>query len=101
MKIGDLLNPEQYALDVLNGIEEVRGNLPDDGNDVEESLSMAKKALEKQIAKKVIYHDNCDNETPYQARCPECYEAIRKNDYLCKENWCPYCGQRIDWKVEE
>lgn len=65
------------------------------------ALDMAIKALEKQVPKKVIYHDNCGNETPYQPRCPRCYEAINDTYYYCGESWCPYCGQHVDWKVQE
>lgn len=54
-------------------------------------------ALEKQIPKKVIYYDNCGNETPYQSRCPKCYEAINDTWYWAGESWCPYCGQKIQW----
>lgn len=62
-----------------------------------ESVNMAIKALEKQIPKKVIYHDNCGNKTPNQSRCPECYEAINDTWYWTGESWCPYCGQKIQW----
>ena len=62
-----------------------------------EALDMATEALEKQIPKKVIYHDNCGNETPYQSRCPKCYEAINNTWYWAGESWCPYCGQKIQW----
>lgn len=62
-----------------------------------EGLVMAEEALEKQIPEKVIYHDNCGNETPYQSRCPKCYEAINDTWYFAGESWCPYCGQKLDW----
>ena len=38
---------EQEAINILNGIDEVRGDLPEDGNDVEIALMMAKDALEE------------------------------------------------------
>lgn len=38
---------EQEAINILNGIEEVRGDLPEDGNDVEFALMMARNALEE------------------------------------------------------
>ena len=40
------MNPEQ-ALKIIDGIEEVRGNLPEDGLLVEEALIDAKGALKK------------------------------------------------------
>lgn len=61
------------------------------------ALATAIKCCEKQIPKKVIYHDNCGNETPYQSRCPKCYEAINDTWYWAGESWCPYCGQKIQW----
>lgn len=38
---------ENEAREILNGIDEVRGELPEDGNDVEIALMMAKDALEE------------------------------------------------------
>lgn len=38
---------EQEAINILNGIDEVHGNLPEDGNDVELALMMARNALEE------------------------------------------------------
>lgn len=58
---------------------------------------LAIEGLEKQIPKKPIYHDNCGNKTPYQSRCPKCYEAINDTWHIAGESWCPYCGQKIDW----
>jgi len=88
MKIGDMLSPEQYALEILNAIETVEGKLPEDGNDVEEALAMAKRALEKQDAKPAVYYDNCGNKCA-SARCPRCFEIVGNN-------YCGNCGQRIE-----
>lgn len=60
-------------------------------------MDVVKEALEKQIPMKVIYHDNCGNETPNQSRCPKCHEAINDTWYWTGESWCPYCGQKLDW----
>ena len=38
----------EEAIEVLNGIEEVHGTLPEDGNKIDEALSMAIKALEQE-----------------------------------------------------
>lgn len=90
---------EQEAINILNGIDEVHGNLPEDGNDVEIALMMARdtleevrryralgiveelqEAMEKQVGKKM------------KDRCPDCGTPIKK----CYFN-CPGCGQAIDW----
>ncbi len=38
---------EQEAIEIIKGIDEVRGNLPENGNDVEIALMMAKDAIEE------------------------------------------------------
>lgn len=65
---------------------------------ITEALDMAIEALEKQIPKKVIYHDNCGNETPNQARCPRCYEASNDTWHWAGESYCEYCGQLMKWR---
>lgn len=62
------------------------------------ALSMAVEAIEKQTPKKVIYHDNCGNPTPYQPRCPRCYEAANDTWHWVGESYCEYCGQAMDCK---
>ena len=47
------------------------------------------KAVRKQIAKKVVYHDNCGNKSVSE-RCPMCFE-VASGDY------CEFCGQKLDW----
>ena len=56
------------------------------------AYSLAIEALEKQIPKKVVYHDDSGNKTVSE-RCPSCFE-IAHSDY------CEYCGQAIDWSEE-
>lgn len=91
MKLGDLLCPERYALEILNGIEDVHGNLPEDGNDVEEALNMAKNALEKQIPKSV----EKTYKTSYMwlgGYCPECDCGVTS-----RWEYCQKCGQKLNW----
>ena len=65
------------------------------------SLDMAIEALEKQIPK-----------NPFQPfgthsyKCSNCWKFVAHEvDDNCEltdlAEWCPNCGQRIDWKVEE
>ena len=64
---------------------------------IEEACILACEALEKQIPKKVKnYEIACD----VYGDCPNCDQSysFTKGDEF---NYCPECGQRIDWKVEE
>lgn len=64
----------------------------------EKAIRKAIEALEKQIPKKVIYHDNCGNLTPNQPRCPRCYEASNDTWHWAGESYCEYCGQLMKWR---
>ena len=55
-----------------------------------DDMQNAINALEKQIPKKVVYHDDSGNKTVSE-RCPICFE-IAHSDY------CEYCGQALDWE---
>jgi len=115
---------EQEAIKILTGIDEVHGNLPEDGNDVEATLMMARDALEevqqyralgtveelreamkKQRAKKILKrkcvgcNKDCANCDDYADRCPTCKETV-DNDYMIEYTYCPYCGQALDWSEE-
>lgn len=115
---------EQEAIKILTGIDEVHGNLPEDGNDVEATLMMARDALEevqqyralgtveelreamkKQRAKKILKrkcvgrNKDCANCDDYANRCPTCKETV-DNDYMIEYTYCPYCGQALDWSEE-
>ena len=67
-------------------------------NDLIEAYILAIKALEKQIPKKIIYHDNCGNLTPNQPRCPRCYETANDTWHYAGESYCEYCGQLMKWR---
>lgn len=53
-------------------------------------LNVAISVLEKQIPKKIKYNEHS------QAICPDCKDTVFKF-----YNWCPECGQRIDWLEAE
>lgn len=62
-----------------------------------EDLDMAIEALEKQIPKKVVnFEKACD----IYGKCPKCKEMfwITEGDEF---NYCPTCGQALDWSEEE
>ena len=68
-----------------------------------EAFQMAINALEKQIAKKpYIQQDNRNNDC---MECPSCdsfigYECDCRDEHY-QINYCPNCGQAIDWSDEE
>lgn len=68
------------------------------GKDLCEAVDKAVESLEKQIPKKplnVIY----DDDWVEFWNCPNCgiqHTAII-NDEQWKFDYCPYCGQKIDW----
>lgn len=76
------------AIEILKGIEEVRGNLPEDGNEIEEAFIVAIEALEKQLPKKPIMTED--------KQFALCYCCNGKG-LLDKQVYCDNCGQKIDW----
>lgn len=78
------------AIEILKGIEEIKGNLPEDGNDVEEAFLVAIEALERQNAKAVREICGAFGET---VECPECGTGLRDPDVFA--GYCKWCGQRI------
>lgn len=60
-----------------------------------EAHKMAIDALEKQIPKKAI------GEHYAHMRCPSCNHRIPSgagSSSRRRDNWCNYCGQKIDWE---
>ena len=65
-----------------------------------EAMEMAFSALEKQIPKELIAEGDgyADGEMVYDSfYCPSC--DYHMEDYEVK-NYCPNCGQAIDWSEE-
>ena len=77
-----------------------------------DALDLAINALEKQIAKKVIVppcnackNELCDCECVHfgktfidDFRCPTCdSEKICISEYDIRHDYCPNCGQKLDW----
>ena len=69
--------------------------------DYKQALEIGVKALEKQIAKKpIINHINTNEDvTEIEYTCSVCGTNFVELT-PCKE-WCPYCGNKIDWSDEE
>lgn len=61
-------------------------------------LYTTQEALEKQIPIKVEYISEVDGEgypVWIEDFCPICKAELNRCDYY---NYCPYCGQAIDWR---
>lgn len=54
-----------------------------------QKMDEVKSALEKQVKKKPVFHDNCGNRT-VSSRCPKCFDLV-------SAPYCRYCGQALDW----
>lgn len=57
-------------------------------------------ATKKEIPKKVLFNKNTDD-----VQCPLCHEflgnySVRRR-YETEYTYCPFCGQRLDWKIED
>ena len=92
------MNEQEAMRDIIEeGIELGAGDYVD-----VEALKVAVKALEKQIPKKPnIWGDGyADGEMIYDMYdCPNCEKSYEID---CeKYDYCPACGQRIDWSEEE
>ena len=69
------------------------------GDDInqDDAISTALKALRKQMPKK----PNGEHYT--RMKCPSCNHRIPSglgSSSRRRDNWCNYCGQRIDWSDE-
>lgn len=89
------------AIEVLEVAEaEVEWNYP---LDYAINIDLAIEALKKEVSKKpYLQQDEQGNDC---LECPNCDSFIGYS-YDCKDehyqiNYCPYCGQRIDWEEEK
>lgn len=69
--------------------------------DYKQALELGVKALEKQIAKKpIINHINTNEDvTEIEYTCSAC--GTNYVELTPCEEFCPYCGNKIDWSDEE
>ena len=76
----------------------VSGSCTDTQFDYIEEIEIATKALEKQIPRKTIItgHNNAINTDV--GRCPICNGVELR---ACDHDYCPDCGQKLDWRDEE
>lgn len=87
MTYNEAINELEYQEDMRSkGIDYQVNNLV---------IQIAKKALEKQIAKKPTIKKSC-KVNAFTLRCPNC-EAVLQSD----SPHCKYCGQALDWSKKE
>ena len=104
------------ALVIMQGVEEIRGTFPEDGNLVEEALSVVVNALKKQIPETPVegyvfsdaWREHLKKKAPGMAEkkgscCPSCGEHIGESEAILKHKnyhaYCKWCGQAL--KQEE
>ena len=80
--------------------------IEDDNNDCKfteddyKANEMAIKALEKQIPKKVQLRHIRKFDGFDDGECPTCCNSVSR-DCDGTDNFCPDCGQKLDWRGEE
>lgn len=85
------MNDIERAIEDLDTLVEIARNQMTIGAwlGITESALVIREALEKQIPMKPI-------KAEYDYNCPICgYE------YLINQNYCQYCGQKLDWSEVE
>ena len=88
-----MMDNVKFAIDYL--IKNGHKMLENNNNYAAQSIKLAIKALEKQMPKKLAYDS-------WFGDCPECgkeFNSELTEEYDIKN--CPWCGQRLDWRVEE
>lgn len=66
--------------------------------DTEEEANYVDEALEKQWPKKIHKQEfQGEDFDYYKVLCPRCQKQLRPYE---KANYCPECGQRLDWSDE-
>lgn len=88
------MNPKEVVKTLEIAKAEVEWNYP---MDYAVAMDEAIKAVEKQIAKKPIG----DLHSVPHYRCPVCGGSVKTYEKDCGDRVCRWCGQFIDWEVEE
>lgn len=87
------MKPEE-AIKMLERIQDPEPYEPQINVAAYEAIDMAIDALKKQIPRKPI------GEHYAHMRCPSCNHRIpsgQGSSSRRRDNWCNYCGQKIDW----
>ena len=59
------------------------------------AIDLAIEALEKQVAKKVIYTES------NRPQCPNCARTFYYTTNPTCSDYCPECGQKLNWEEEK
>lgn len=89
------MSPQKVSDILIRIIDEDWHVYTDDTDDVIEALRIAAETMKKEIPKVPI----ADHQYELYI-CPNCNSAFTTFD-LANEDYCPYCGQKIDWDWEE
>ena len=88
------MNSNKMALKYLKDLKKLLPNLS-----LIEAINIALPALEKQIPVKVAhitrFYDKEVEKWAHVGRCPKCWHSCAEGEY------CPKCGQKLDWGEEE
>ena len=88
MKIKEIIKTLELAK------AEVEWNYP---MDYAVAIDEAIRTLDKQIPKEPIG----DLHSVPHYRCPVCYSSVKTYKKECGARFCHWCGQAIDWEIEE
>lgn len=88
---------EQKAIEVIKYASAFNS----DNSPLTKALDVAIKATEKQIAKKPFQPFGT-----HSYKCSNCWQFVAHEvddncDLTSLAEWCPYCGQKLDWSDEE
>ena len=73
-------------------------------DEISEAYDMAAGALDFRIPKKVEYESDgfADGNPVYDAAsCPNCGYLFEQDTLIWMSNFCPTCGQALDWSFSE
>jgi uncharacterized OB-fold protein len=81
---------------IQRAFEIIKDEMPYESGVINEALNMVENAVEKQTSKKPIEKEIIGASATgykYKGRCPKCSSTV--SQYT--GNYCPNCGQAIDW----
>lgn len=99
-KVREAIAKEKETIKTLEDVvvSDKTGSLRRWAKDTIENSTIIIETLEKQLPKKVDIMDYLLGDINF--RCPVC-----KSEYICEKEhehfYCPTCGQKLDWTVEE
>ena len=83
-------------------IELIEYELPFTSGIIEKALNTIRNRVDKRTPKKPIWRD--DRGGFMCICCPDCKDVLATKDkyaYARQYKYCPFCGQALDWSVED